>query len=186
MPSGVYKHKPISEETRRRMSEARKKEWADGLRIPTIGGRNSPSWKGGKPKCIVCGKILCRRHLVTSKCISCFGKTKRGKGAYNWLKDRTKLKRYNDDNKDRRSSAYNYWRKSVFERDNFKCQIDNCDCSGKIIAHHILNWSKYPELRYNINNGITLCQAHHPKTRAKEKILISFFKKLVLVPQIKI
>ena len=45
----------------------------------------------------------------------------------------------------------------------------------------VLSWLKYLELRYNINNGITLCQAHHPKKRAEEKRLIPFFQELVSV-----
>jgi len=49
-----------------------------------------------------------------------------------------------------------YWRKAVFERDNFTCQ--KCKIKGgKLVAHHILNFSKYLKLRYKINNGITLC-----------------------------
>lgn len=102
-----------------------------------------------------------------------------------YVKDRTKLQRYNDDNKDRRSSAYNSWRNDVWKRDNWKCRISN-NCKGKIKVHHILSWRNYPELRYNINNGITLCQAHHPLKRAEEKRLIPFFQGLVPVSDVKL
>ncbi len=51
--------------------------------------------------------------------------------------------------------------------------------TGKVIAHHILGWSAYPELRYEINNGITLCHFHHPKKRIDEGRLIPIFQKLV-------
>jgi len=51
---------------------------------------------------------------------------------------------------------------------------------GKIKAHHILSWKDFPELRYETNNGITLCQAH-PLKRAEEKRLIPFFQGLVPV-----
>ena len=100
--------------------------------------------------------------------------------------NRSLLQRYGDDNKDRRSSAYRDWRSQVLKRDNFKCRIANQDCSGKVIVHHILSWRDYPELRYNINNGITLCQAHHPRKRAEEKRLIPFFQGLVPVLNVRI
>jgi hypothetical protein len=59
---------------------------------------------------------------------------------------------------------------------------------GKIKKHkiykrgieHILGWSEFPELRYQVNNGITLCQAHHPLKRAKEKQMIPIFQEFVV------
>lgn len=128
--------------------------------------------------------------------MECYGKSLLGKPPINkgikrpemtgenhpkWIKDRTQLKRFNNVNLDRRSSAYHYWRLEVYKRDNYKCKINNCDCSGRIIAHHILSWTRFPELRYEINNGITLCQAHHPRIRVEEKRLIPFFMGLMSV-----
>ena len=82
---------------------------------------------------------------------------------------------------ERNDSAYSEWRRQVWLRDNFKWKIANPDCKGKIEAHHILGWSLYPELRYQINNGITLCHAHHPRVRAEEKRLAPIFQELVSV-----
>lgn len=107
-----------------------------------------------------------------------------GEKSPHWKLDRTKLMRYNDDSKDRRSYAYANWRKEVWRRDNFKCRISNNDCNGKIEAHHILGWRSHPELRYETNNGITLCQAHYPRKRAEEKRLIPFFNELVSVSKV--
>ena len=100
-----------------------------------------------------------------------------GKKHYRWIEDRSKLAK----KQERNDSAYREWRLNVYKRDNYKCRICNEDCSGRIIAHHILGWSKYPELRYDVNNGITLCQAHHPLKRAEEKRLTPYFEELVSV-----
>ena len=97
-----------------------------------------------------------------------------GEKNHGYVKDRSKLQRYNDANKDRRSYAYNNWRKNVWLRDNYKCRISNSECSGRIEVHHILSYADFPELRYEVNNGITLCRAHHPRRRAEEKQLIPF------------
>lgn len=102
-----------------------------------------------------------------------------GENNYQWIDDRTKLQKYNDINKDRRSSMYRDWRKQIWLRDNFKCKIANPDCKGRLEAHHILSYTDYPELRYDPNNGITLCHAHHPRKRAEEQLLIPTFMGLI-------
>lgn len=55
---------------------------------------------------------------------------------------------------------YIQWRKKVFEYDNYTCWI--CEIKGcSLEAHHLYSWSKYPELRFKANNGITLCKKCH-------------------------
>ncbi len=98
-----------------------------------------------------------------------------------WVIDRSKLKQNADDNKQRKSSAYNNWSKCVKNRDGWKCKMSNSDCSGRVEAHHILSWREFKELRYEINNGITLCHAHHPRGRVKEKQMQDAFQALVLL-----
>ena len=72
---------------------------------------------------------------------------------------------------------YKLWREAVFERDNYTCQM--CGAKGSdgvyLTAHHIKSWRNFPELRYEIENGITLCENCHSKTdnykgRARRKI----------------
>jgi len=76
---------------------------------------------------------------------------------------------------------YKKWRMEVFVRDNFKCRIMDENCQGILEVHHILRWSEFPELRYKINNGITLCHFHHPRKKEEEKRLSSYFQNLVSV-----
>lgn len=99
-----------------------------------------------------------------------------GKNHYAWITDRSKVKAYWTE---RNNSEYKQWRTKIWLRDNYKCKILDSNCFGKIEAHHILGWTEFPELRYKINNGITLCHAHHPRKRAEEKRLVSEFQALV-------
>jgi 5-methylcytosine-specific restriction endonuclease McrA len=60
----------------------------------------------------------------------------------------------------RKSLEYKNWRIAVFTRDNFTCQ--NCEQIGnKLEAHHIHSFAKHKELRFDANNGITLCPPCH-------------------------
>lgn len=62
----------------------------------------------------------------------------------------------------RNSAAYKSWRKSVVARDNNQCQ--RCGATNKRFAvHHIKGFEKYPSLRVDITNGITLCTYCHWK-----------------------
>ena len=68
----------------------------------------------------------------------------------------------------RRRSKWTIWREVVFLRDNFTCQNPNCPyCYNKIGVllhpHHIKPLALYPELVYDVNNGITYCAEFHLK-----------------------
>lgn len=100
-----------------------------------------------------------------------------GENSYNWISDRTSLK---VDRLQAYDVRYRVWMKSVKDRDGWKCKISNGDCAGRLEAHHILSWRDNPELRYEVNNGITLCALHHPRKREEETRLSPYFQSLLV------
>lgn len=64
----------------------------------------------------------------------------------------------------RTSRRYEEWRKSVFERDNYECVIGGRAHGNKIVADHIKAFSLFPELRFEVANGRTLCEKCHIET----------------------
>lgn len=70
----------------------------------------------------------------------------------------------------RQSWAYKAWRTLVFERDNYTCQdcgLHNEKGLGKSIilhADHIKPFALFPDLRFEVSNGRTLCFPCHKRT----------------------
>lgn len=61
------------------------------------------------------------------------------------------------------SFQYKTWRIEVFKRDSYTCR--ECKETGGILnADHIMPFAYYPELRFSVENGRTLCIDCHRKT----------------------
>lgn len=148
------KRLPFSEETKRKMSESAKKRYKrlkNGFKKGQIG-----LLKGKKNPNGSIAKMGSKNPM--------------------WNPDRDAVMK-----NERNDGIYKQWVRKVKYRDGWKCRIFSQDCSGYLIVHHISGWAEYLELRYEINNGITLCQAHHPRRRAEEKRLSPYFQGLVSV-----
>lgn len=88
----------------------------------------------------------------------------RGESAYHWKGGKT--------SKERKMlmgrQEYKQWRSNVLERDSWTCQT--CGIRGvELHSHHIKEWSEYPDLRYDVENGVTLCRPCHELTYTKNK-----------------
>lgn len=58
------------------------------------------------------------------------------------------------------------WRNSVFSRDDYTCTACG-QRGGKLEADHIMPFSLYPELRFSVFNGRTMCKPCHGQYGAK-------------------
>jgi 5-methylcytosine-specific restriction endonuclease McrA len=69
----------------------------------------------------------------------------------------------------RKSLEYKFWREAVFKRDNYTCVFCGArNGNGKRVeleADHIKRFANYPELRFDVNNGRTLCKNCHRITK---------------------
>jgi hypothetical protein len=124
------------------------------------------------PKCKDCGKRLsaksakrCRHCAMATperkKLQSELAKKRVGEKHPKWIKDKTNLKRFSEEEKLKRSSAYKFWARSVKDRDGWSCVVNNDDCNGRLESHHIKSYTYYPDSRYDIDNGVCLCRYHH-------------------------
>jgi len=162
MPKGVYirtheiKRKPMTEETKRNISLAnkgRKLSEEHKLKLSIINKGKKHSIEAKKNMSIAHKNIKLseeQRRKLSEAC--------KGSKSPNWKGGRSTAERrqYFDIN-------YKLWREAVFDRDLYTCQ--NCGLSGVYItAHHIKSWKNYPDLRYIVDNGKTLCEDCHKKT----------------------
>jgi 5-methylcytosine-specific restriction endonuclease McrA len=165
------KGRKLSEETRRKMSESRKgmiftEERRQNIskgnqgrvfseehrRNIGLAGKGRTPWNKGL-KFGSKSEEERRKHSEAAK----------GEKHYNWQGGKTA-----EAMRVRRSLETRLWREAVFSRDDYTCQ--ECGIRSKsgvrvyLHAHHIKPFADYPELRFDVSNGVTLCKDCHEKT----------------------
>ena len=141
-------------------------------------GETAWNWKGGKPKCIECGRQ--KKSYSGSLCNYC---QKKGARATFWQGGITKLRQ-----SVRHCKQYYIWKTAILKRDNYICQI--CFVPNlKIEVDHIkalselltknniisLDEARVCKEIWDISNGRVLCKPCHKQTETTQKL---FFKKL--------
>jgi len=122
-------------------------------------GKGRPSWIKGKKWSEEVRKKLSKSRLGKKFTLE-HRKNMSGNNHWNWKGGITSTNEMI-----RKSLEYKLWRQAVFERDKFTCIW--CGRTGKgvkINADHIKPFALYPELRFAIDNGRTLCRECHLKT----------------------
>ena len=86
-------------------------------------------------------------------------KSRKGELNGRWIKNRSLIKT--------RPRYENYeWKRIVMDSQKYTCQ--ECGKRGVYLeAHHKKKFSDFPELRFDLNNGITLCRICHDKTKRR-------------------
>ena len=100
-------------------------------------------------------KLRCVKHFFSKEHREKLSQAKKGKQSNAWKGGIS-----SENHRIRTSIEIQLWRHSVFARDNFTDQKTGVK-GGKLVAHHILNFSSHPELRFAIDNGITLSMESH-------------------------
>lgn len=148
------------------MSEAKKRFFANGGR----------PWNKSEThfKCLKCSKkfkVIPSRLEVAKFCsIKCAkGHNVFDKGNVPWNKGKSHLrgsKHWNwrggvdkEHTRIKQTKEYKEWRASVYKRDKWSCQ--KCGSKKGIVAHHIKPFSTFPNLRFVVSNGQTLCRKCH-------------------------
>jgi len=77
--------------------------------------------------------------------------------------------------------VYKEFRNKVLKRDKFTCQM--CNTKGRkgvwLNVHHIIKWSSASALRYDPDNGITLCKKCHDEVTGKESHYMSYLSEKI-------
>ena len=100
------------------------------------------------------GKTISGLHFCSNKCSGIFSR------GYDWDKEEGKRIRSDEYEKQRE------WSNAVKKRDKYTCQECGFKYGSKdspLNAHHIVRWADSVELRYELDNGITLCKRCHYK-----------------------
>lgn len=124
-----------------------------------------PSKRKGIPRTV-------SERIKISKGIKASGKLLYGESNPHW-----KGGKCSDVSKAKASLDYKLWKEAVNNRDNFTCQ----ECGGKdksiMETHHIKQFAEFPDERYNVYNGITLCRFCHQLRHTTDTDKIERIKK---------
>lgn len=169
MPRGIYSHRPIPEAVRQKISLANKGKQrtteqryriSEGLRNHGVKPplRQGCHWSEQsreqwslKQK----GKVGHPQPISVRQKLSEFFRGERNPHWQGGLTSLTEAIRH--------TLEYRLWRTKVFERDSYTCRVCHWR-GGRLQPHHIKAFAHYPELRFNVDNGITLCSDCHKDT----------------------
>lgn len=148
------------------------------LRVAESNRRTKAAPPDDERRCPVCeGLFRCRPQSTQRLCsIACRAASPRpartlesrqrlsekykGEGNPAWKGGVTKVPEYQ---RDRQTMEYKAWRAGVMHRDGWTCQ--DCGAGGgrkrPFVAHHIERWVDAPDLRFDLDNGVTLCVPCH-------------------------
>lgn len=169
MPTGVYDRSrckprgPLSESAREKLRQANlgKKQSPETVkkRANAIRGtkKTEEDRRGISERMRGNKRMLGHRHTVATRVLMS-AKARSGPDSPWWQGGKTE-----EAKRIRASMDFRLWREAVFKRDDYTCQICG-QRGGRLHPDHIKRFSMFPELRFEINNGRTLCESCHKQT----------------------
>ena len=150
--------KPCSEERKRKMREKQLgiPRWTKEDKKRMSEQRKGNQYAKGKHH-----KLSLETRKKQSEC-------KKGEKSYLWKGGISPINK-----RIRQGIEFRNWREAVYKRDNYTCQkygLRGQKGVGKRIVlhpHHIQNFADFPELRFEISNGITLSEKAHKEFHKK-------------------
>ena len=130
--------------------------------------------KGGDRNCLICGSIFYVKLSTIKKGGGKFCSNK----CHDIFNSGINCPTRKDGRRSGRNNArQRQWRSDVLKRDNYRC-VDCQKVGGTLHTHHIHSYAKYPKLRYEVDNGITVCLRCHARYHPnQEKLILSNQKK---------
>ena len=109
-------------------------------------------------------RLYCSRECANKENAEKNSKSKMGEKNPMWNKKPWNFQGHKalENSRIRYSKEYHRWSRAIKRRDKHTCQ--ECGSKENLISHHIKGFAKYPELRYEISNGLTLCRDCHKLT----------------------
>lgn len=136
------KRTPHSEETKKKIGLANKGQTRKGVPLSDERKKKVGDFHRGK-------KLSTEQKQLYANIF-------KGKGNPNWKGGIS-----SESNLIRTSEEYQQWRNKVIERDKWTCLKCNNGKGKRLNAHHIKSFKYFPDLRFDINNGVTLCRECH-------------------------
>lgn len=154
MPRGIYKRTKENTSKNAKLQVGRKHKPETILKLKELHKKENLSLSTRKKMSEA--RIGKKESLKTRKKKS---EALKGSKSYLWKGGITQVHQ-----KIRQSLEYKLWRTAVFERDNYTCIWCGDNKGGNLEADHIKPFAYYPELRFAIDNGRTLCKPCHRTT----------------------
>ena len=148
-PTKFWLGKKFSKEYREKLSQSKK-----GKHYPKISEGNKKRFMSKEAREKMAKRGMLGKHH-SNKTRKIMSELHKGSKSYLWKGGISTVNK-----KIRQGIDFRLWREAVFARDNWTCQKTK-KRGGKLHPHHIKNFSQNPELRFAIDNGITLSEKAH-------------------------
>lgn len=165
------------------------------MRVHRVHAKRGQGWYCSRA-CARSGRPTRKRQRISASCANCEKKIERHKSDYRkrrgdkWFCSPECWYSWNQGSHhylwgggqhERMCPQYKPWRREVLLRDGGKCRF--CGCKDKLHVHHIRPFRNHAELRWKVENGLTLCESCHRLLAGRE---MDHVKTLELLTRIQI